>query len=153
MTSSLAILGLGVAIGGACIAFAQLRIAQTKLKLDFFERRYKVYNDSANFISRVLTDEIDSKMIQEYWWKVQDAEFVLNQQIAGYLNELRERANALHANMSEYRAMHDEDKRRDFSEKIEEKQAWFREQPAKLKEKFLPLIGFEQMKWSRWFTP
>ncbi|MFN8709350.1 MAG: hypothetical protein ACK58T_30610 [Phycisphaerae bacterium] len=148
---AISVLGISIAFGGAFIAASQLDIARTKLKLEFFDRRYKIYDEAANFISCVLQQEIASARIDEYWRTVQDAEFLLDKQTCAYLAELRDNANALHANESELRATKDKDQRVLLLGKIETRRKWFMVQPQKLRYRFIPYLGFERVGWSRFF--
>lgn len=132
---------------GAWIAWAQLHVARTKLKHDLFERRFKLYDIAAKFISHILQTGPDNPAINEYSRQILDAEFLTSRGVSDYLNELRVEANALHAIEAEVQTIQDPDERRTLIAKSNERREWFANQFQVLKNKFLPLIGFEEHRW------
>ncbi|MFM9865680.1 MAG: hypothetical protein ACKVRO_18965 [Micropepsaceae bacterium] len=132
---------------GAWIALGQLHVARTKLKHDLFERRFKLYDTAANFISHILMSEADNPAINKYSRDILDAEFLTSKSVSDYLDELRLQANSLHAIEVESRVTRDPETQSRLDIKSAERREWFSSQFQVLKNKFLPLIGFEEQRW------
>ena len=75
------------------IAWQQWQIARTKLRLDLFDRRYKVYDATRKFLAGILRDATftDSQLF-EFYAGTSDAEFLFASDVMDYLAQLRKRA-------------------------------------------------------------
>ena len=77
-----------VAILGALIAFRQWKLAQNKLKLDLFDRRFKVYEAARKFLSSIVTNgEITDEALHKFMYGTREAEWVLSQAVADYIDK------------------------------------------------------------------
>jgi len=77
-----------VAILGAFIAFRQWKLAQNKLKLDLFDRRFKVYEAARKFLSSVVTNgEVTDEALHAFMYGTREAEWVLSQAVADYIDK------------------------------------------------------------------
>jgi hypothetical protein len=75
------------------IAVLQWRVADNKLRLDLFDRRYKVYAATLKFVAASMRDSaaVDSHL-NEFNIGTSDAEFLFDADVVNYLQQIRERA-------------------------------------------------------------
>jgi hypothetical protein len=77
------------------IAALQWRVARNKLRLDLFDRRYKLYDAARKFLSLSLREtKVELPPLAEFNVGVADAEFLFGSDVLKYLEQLRK--NALH---------------------------------------------------------
>jgi hypothetical protein len=84
---------LFLSIAVVVIAALQWRIAANKLRLDLFDRRYKVYEATLAFLRASVRDtaRIDQLLI-EFNYETSNAEFLFEADVVNYLHQIRERA-------------------------------------------------------------
>jgi len=83
------IVGLSV----ACIAFQQWRVARNKLRMDLFDRRYKIYEATRKFLTEILRSaSFDDSHLFEFYAGSSDAEFLFRSDVVDYLSHIRKRA-------------------------------------------------------------
>lgn len=139
---------LFIALVGARIAYGQWDVSRSKLKLDLFDRRFALYLVAAKFLSNVLQEgNASNGAINQYSREILDAEFLTSKAIYEYLSEIREKAVKLHAYHAQMERMSPSDERTQLEHKHQQVWDWFKVQHDVLKNKFLPLIGFEKMRW------
>ncbi len=84
---------LFLSIAVVAIAWQQWRVAENKLRLDLFDRRYKVYDAIRNFLRRMLGEaRFDQSDWFEFYAGIADAEFLFGSDVLDYLAQLRTRA-------------------------------------------------------------
>jgi hypothetical protein len=68
------------------IAWQQRQIARNKLRLDLFDRRYRVYDATRKFLSVILRDATftDSQLF-EFYGGTSDTEFLFGSDVVDYL--------------------------------------------------------------------
>lgn len=77
-----------IAVLGALIAYRQWRLAQNKLKLDLFDRRFSVYEASRNLLASVMTSgKAKEDEVIKFMVATREAKWLLNQQVADYLDK------------------------------------------------------------------
>jgi hypothetical protein len=109
-----AIAVLVIAGVGVRIAYKQARIAEGKLNLDLFDKRFAVFDAARDMIGKFLREgHIDTQDILIFSANVADAAFLFEWEVEEYLTELRKKAAAAHAKTEQLKAMRDNDKRRD----------------------------------------
>lgn len=82
-----------VAILGFYIAYRQWLTAQNKLKLDLFDRRFKIYDATLNLIGSIKKlDKAYQGEIRQYSIAQQEAKWLLNEEISNYLKEIYDKA-------------------------------------------------------------
>jgi hypothetical protein len=75
-----------IAILGALIAYRQWCLAQNKLKLDLFDRRFSVYESARNFLASIMTSgRANEKELLKFLAGTREAKWLLNRQVADYL--------------------------------------------------------------------
>ena len=88
---SIATLFLSVAV--VVIAWQQWRIADNKLRLDLFDRRYKVYEATRKFLAVIISEAtFTQSQLVEFDIGTSDAEFLFEADVVNYLKQIRERA-------------------------------------------------------------
>jgi hypothetical protein len=90
---SIATLFLSVAV--VIIAALQWRVAENKLRLDLFDRRYKVYEATVRFVRASVQDfaHIDQHL-SVFNYETSNAEFLFDADVVNYLEHIRQRAQA-----------------------------------------------------------
>ncbi len=77
-----------VAVLGSLIAYRQWRLAQNKLKLDLFDRRFSVYEAAGNLLASIMTSgKAKDEDIFKFVVVTREAKWVLNAQVAEYLEK------------------------------------------------------------------
>jgi hypothetical protein len=89
----IAITALMISLAVAIIAALQWRVADNKLRLDLFERRYKVYEATLAFVRVSVQDfaHIDQHLMS-FDHETSKAEFLFDVDVVDYLRQIRERA-------------------------------------------------------------
>jgi hypothetical protein len=103
------IVGLAVAV----IAFLQFKVAHDKLRLELFDKRYKVYDATRRFLSVILHKAtFEDSHLFEFYTGTADAEFLFDTEIRDYLKQIRERAIDMRLKRTLYQDKHDEERTR-----------------------------------------
>src|SRR5689334_7588384 len=77
----------------AYVAWQQYKTAKTKLKLDLFDRRYKVWQTLQDFLGTIIRDaDMNDDALRKFVVGTGDAEFLFKDEVPDYLHEVRERA-------------------------------------------------------------
>jgi hypothetical protein len=88
---SLAVIALTIV--GARIAWQQKQIAAEKLKLEKFDRRFKVFEATRSFLVHILNSGgVDFKNEEQFWVGTMDAVFLFDTEIVNFLEDVRLRA-------------------------------------------------------------
>jgi hypothetical protein len=142
---SIATLFLSVAV--VVIAWQQWRVAENKLRLDLFDRRYKVYDATKEFLAGIIRDATftDSQLF-EFNAETSDAEFLFEADLVAYLAQIRKRA--LHMRMSrtllEPKPVGDERSR--LAEAEHDQLVWLTDQITAMTSVFAPYLGFANIR-------
>jgi len=87
----IATLLIGCLIGS--IAWQQWQVARSKLRLDLFDRRYKVFDATRKFLAVILREaRFEGSHLFEFFAGTSDAEFLFDSDIVDYLAQIRTRA-------------------------------------------------------------
>jgi hypothetical protein len=77
-----------VAVLGATIAYRQWRLAQNKLKLDLFDRRFKVYEGARDLLASIMTSgKAEDDEVFKYLLATREAKWLLSNEVAEYLDK------------------------------------------------------------------
>src|SRR4029453_13479538 len=88
---SIATLFLSMAV--VVIAWQQWRVAKNKLRLELFDRRYKVYDATRKFLAGILRDgRFTNSDLFEFYAGTSDAEFLFGTDVVEHLAQIRKRA-------------------------------------------------------------
>jgi|SRR4051812_23903199 hypothetical protein len=128
------------------IAWQQWQVARNKLRLDLFDRRYKVYDATRKFLAMILRDATftDSQLI-EFAAGTSDAEFLFGSDVVDYLAQIRKRALEMrtHQKVSERMPAGDEHTRHVQTES--DHRLWLGEQITAMTKTFTPYLGFSHI--------
>jgi hypothetical protein len=84
---------LSVAV--ALVAWAQWRVARNKLRLDLFDRRYKVYDATRTFLLLAINNAVTDSAYHSFRLATSDADFLFEPEVGKYLEEIRRCDNQL----------------------------------------------------------
>jgi hypothetical protein len=87
----------------AYIAWQQWRVAKHKLRLDLFDRRYKVFEATRKFLVDIAREStFSNKQLFMFHAGTSDAKFLFDDAVADYLEEIRKRASMMRAQREIY---------------------------------------------------
>jgi hypothetical protein len=131
---------LGVAV--AFIAWRQWWVARTKLRLDLFDRRYKVYEATRDFLILIAKNpDVEHARFVEFAMATADAEFFFRSDVVEYLGQIRDRVRDMQAQQTlSHEATGDELSRRVKAE--HDQRAWLEEQITAMTSVFAPYLSF-----------
>lgn len=82
-----------IALLGIYIAWQQMQITKTKFNYELFDKRYKIFEATKNFINLIQNNgSIDDRKIEIFMLKTSDSEFLFDKSVNNYLAELRIKA-------------------------------------------------------------
>ena len=90
------LLAVVIAAFGAVLAWQQVKIARVRLQYDLYDRRFAVYEAARKFLAQVMAyGHPSNDDIRSYVVGSADAGFLLNNDIASYLEKIRDRGSRL----------------------------------------------------------
>lgn len=96
-----ALLMPAIVLLGMYIAWQQYKINKNRLKLELFNRRYKVYDALMNIFSSVLREgKLSREIFLEYSHFINEGKFLFSTDIAEYLDKAYNKINMLSAHMN-----------------------------------------------------
>jgi hypothetical protein len=149
---------LSAAVG--VVALLQWRVARNKLRLDLFDRRYKVFEATRGFLSLIvqnagfesadddeLTKVENAGALGRFKLATSDAEFLFGSDVVGWLAEVRRRAAHLRTTETLLeRPPKDDDEWAKLENAKEEDLMWVIAQTNALTKVFTPYLGFAHVK-------
>src|SRR2546426_4594540 len=134
---SIATLFLSVAV--VIIAALQWRVADNKLRLDLFDRRYKVYNATRKFLSVILREaKFTNSELFEFYAGISDAEFLFGADVAEHLEKIRKRAVHLQTAQRIYEPLPVGDERSKHVQAEHDDLSWLTDQITEITKTFAP---------------
>jgi hypothetical protein len=149
-----------IALVGAWIAARQMSIADQRLQYDVFDRRYErrvaLYEATRTFLAKVFEERISDADIKTYGLSALDAQFLFDEGMYRYLQEIRQRVAAWHRATTSADQM-PAGAERDAMERIErENGRWIIQQGDEktgFATRFIPYLVQQPIKrawWLRW---
>jgi hypothetical protein len=131
-----------VAVLGSLIAYRQWCLAQNKLKLDLFDRRFSVYEAARNLLASIMTSgKAKEDEIIKFMVATREAKWVLNAHVAEYLDkQLYLKAIDLQALSSALEGVPGVEERTSNVHRQLEIKKWFLAQYDVLDEHFAPFL-------------
>lgn len=131
-----------VAVLGSLIAYRQWRLAQNKLKLDLFDRRFSVYEAARNLLSSIMTSgKAKDEEVFKFMVATREAKWLLDASVAEYLDKhLYHKALDLQTLAAELEGVPVGDVRTKNIYAQAEIKKWFMAQFEVLDEKFTPYL-------------
>jgi hypothetical protein len=136
-------------IGGAIafIAWQQWRVARNKLRLDLFDRRYKVFDATRNFLTAIARSvSFQDAELFEFSAGTSDAEFLFDADVVNYIARIRNRAIDLRTQRKKYEGMPMGDERSRHVKAECGQLLWLTQQITLMTKTFTPYLGFSHVK-------
>jgi hypothetical protein len=131
------------------IAGLQWRAADNKLRLDLFDRRYKVYDATRNFVAIIIKEATftDSQLV-DFNIGTSDAKFLFGPDVEAYLAEIRKRAVHMRTarQLLEKQQVSDENELSRHTRAEYDDLLWLCEQITAMTKNFAPYIGFANIR-------
>jgi hypothetical protein len=142
---------VGVAV--AFIAWQQWQIASNKLRLDLFDRRYKIYDATRKFLEVIMRDaKFEDSQLFEFYAGTSDAKFFFDDDVVDYLSQIRERALKMRTPQGFVEDMPRSELRRYSEPTAHDQLLWLCEQITAMTTVFAPYLDFSRIKLSA-FSP
>jgi hypothetical protein len=131
----------------AYIAWRQWEVARHRLRLDLFDRRYKVYDATRKFLSVILRDAgFEDAQLWEFNAGTSDAEFLFESSVVEYLAQIRKRAVNVITQQKVYERMPVGEERSRHVQSEHDDLLWLTHQLTDMTKVFSPYLGFSQIK-------
>ncbi len=138
---------LVVACAVAYVAWQQWQIARHRLRLDLFDRRYKVYDATRKFLSIILREaRFEEAQLFEFYAGTSDAEFLFDSAVVAYLEQLRKRAVHMRTAQRVYEHMPVGDERSRHVQAEHDDLVWLTDQLTAMSKVFSPYLAFSHVK-------
>ena len=145
LLSPVATLIVGLAV--AFIALRQWLVARYKLRLDLFEKRYKVYEASAQFLSVIVSRaNFNDDDLRAFNIGTRDVVFLFPKRINDYLHKIRCRALDMRLFQQQFTPLPVGEERTKLVQKHHDELVWLGDQLTKLPEVFASFLGFASVK-------
>ena len=136
-----------VGIGVIFFAFLQWKVAHDKLRLDLFDRRYKVYEATRKFLAVIIQRAaFDNSQLFEFYAGTSDAEFLFGSEVVAYLAEIRKRAINMQTHQKIYEHMPVGDERSRHVQTESDQLLWLGDQITAMTKIFTPYLGYANIK-------
>jgi hypothetical protein len=132
---------LSVAVG--FIALLQWRVAHNKLRLDLFDRRYKVFAATREFLQTASSGNAE---FGQFSLAIADAEFLFGGDVAKWLKELRKKAAHLKRTETLLTRPKDDQQLEKHADAELADRLWLVARADELTELFKPYLGFAKIK-------
>ncbi|MDE2598511.1 MAG: hypothetical protein KGL40_02695 [Rhodocyclaceae bacterium] len=134
-----------VAILGSLIAYRQWRLAQNKLKLDLFDRRFAVYDAARTLLASIMTSgKAKDEEVYKFMAATREAKWLLNSSIDEYFEkQLYHKAVNLQTLAAELEGLPVGEERTINVHSQAALKKWFMAQYEVLDEKFSPFLQLQ----------
>jgi hypothetical protein len=140
---------LGVAV--AVVAWLQWWVALNKLRLDLFDRRYKVYDATRKFLAGIFRDgKFTNSELFEFYAGTSDAEFLFGADVVEHLAQIRKRALHMQTAQTLYEPMPVGDERSLHVKAAHDDVLWLTDQITAITKTFAPYLGFANIRLRFW---
>ena len=131
-----------VALIAAGVALLQWRLAQNKLKLDLFDRRFRVYEAAREFLSSIMSSgRAKDDELQKLLQATREAKWLLDASLADYLDkDLYHNAVHLQTHEAELEGLPPGDERSSNVQAQRKLKEWFLAQYKVLDDRFGPYL-------------
>lgn len=147
MTLFFSIATLFLSIAVVVVAWQQWRVAENKLRLDLFDRRYKVYDATRKFLAVIVRDATftDSQLF-EFYGCTSDAEFLFRSEVVDYLAQIRKRALDMRLHQKEFEPLPVGAERSRHVQAHHDQLSWLSDQLTVMTSVFTPYLGFANVR-------
>ena len=145
MFSGIATLIVGLAV--TFIAWQQWKVSHAKLRLDLFDRRYKVYEATRKFLAEIIsTATFSDSQLFTFYAGTSDAEFLFDSDVVEYLAQIRKRAVGMRTHQKLYEHLPVGDERSRHVQAEHDELLWLGDQVTAMTKTFTPYLGFSNIK-------
>lgn len=128
-----------IAIIVAYIAWRQYKTDKDKLRLDLYEKRFKVYQSTIELLAIILEKaDVSREEVSQFTCKTNDSKFLFENKIPDYIENLRKNAIKLHYLNKRFR----EDRIANESNDLEK---WFDDQFKVTTDIFMKYLSFKKI--------
>lgn len=132
-----------IALAAIWIARRQSKINRNRLKLELFDRRFKVYSRVASFLSQIMIDgKVQDGADMAFLRDTRTASILFDDRIKALISDIYEKAVRLHALGAELDALHGDPRIENLEGQTEIKR-WISETLINLEERFKPYLKLE----------
>lgn len=142
-----AVFTLIVGIGVGTVAFMQWKVARDKLRLDLFDRRYKVFEAFRKYLVSAVNkpifdfqDEIDFNI------GTADAEFLFGSAVTDYFKEVRSHVGKMDTHRKSYQNLPVGDQRSRAVDAESKERLWLINQFKEMSKVFAPYLSYSNIK-------
>jgi hypothetical protein len=140
---------LFVSVAVVAIAWQQWRVADNKLRLDLFDRRYKVYDATRQFLVTICREGkfTTPQLLFEFTAGTSDAEFLFEADVLEHLAKIRTQALHLRTTQQllEKPRLSDDELSR-YAQAQENDLSWLNDQITEIAKTFAPYLGFANVR-------
>ena len=120
-------------------------LAERKLRLDLFDKRFAVFNAARTFLGRaVALGKVELADEEAFMIGTLGASFLLNDDLGRYLEEMQRRAGEQSFHQSELENAQTDEERNKVKAKYLAERNWLREQANVLATKFKPFLQLDR---------
>lgn len=132
------------------IAYQQYLTSKSKLNLDLYEKRYKVYNATRTFLSTILSRQTYTQEdYNDFFVTTSDSEILFGQKTSNYLKEIRTKAQNMSIAKEEMKNCDfDTEERKSYMLEEQKHRYWLDDQilEGKMNDIFKPHFDFSNIK-------
>ena len=138
---------LVLAASVAIVAWLQWWVALNKLRLDLFDRRYKVYDATRKYLAAIFQEaKFTNSQLFEFYAGTSDAEFLFGNDVVKYLEEIRTRAVRMQTAHHLFEPMPVGDERSRHVQIAHDELKWLTDQLTEMSKIFAPYLGFANIR-------
>jgi len=131
----------------AFIALLQFKVAHDKLRLELFDRRYKVYAATKKFLVVIVRDaHFERSDLFEFFAATADADFLFDKDILDYLKQVADRATAMDVLQKKFDPLPVGDERSGLVDKEHVEFVWLTHQITGMSKVFAPYLSYAKVK-------
>lgn len=151
ITTFLPIATFALSVAVVCVAWAQWRVARNKLRLDLFDRRWKIYEATSKFVNAINNDSGNVvAYLNDFNAGTRNAAFLFDSDVVDYIQLVREHAVDMHTAHTLFEnERNDEAERKRNVERFASERKWLIAQVQSggaLTKTFAPYLGFANIK-------
>ena len=144
--SAQAVFNVIIAVLGLLIAYRQLVVSRNKIRLDLYDRRYRIFTETRLFLSRLITEGLEEsvapEVLQSFRFAIVEARFLFKDNVVATLKAIDKKA--LQAHLGCMRKQSGEPREVWINDQLEVFD-WFGNTAADLSDTFAPYLRFDRI--------
>ncbi len=135
-----------IAILAVYIAYQQYYINKQKLKLDLYEKRYRIFDETKKILLKINQEaKIDTIELRDFMFSTNDRIFLFEPEINQFIMDIKEKAIALNSSEANLRAQFSSDERAEQAAKNSMLTKWFSFEYENIEKRFLKYLDFKEL--------